>query len=361
MVFEGEISPEVRAYVRYLRNEMHLSYRAIAKKCHIAHTSVGNILHSPLHPPKKTSSTRPGRPRKLTPRRERHLLRELNKMQEEQGKFSVADVMTQANVSSSESSERSVRRLFNRNGYSYLPTRRKGILTKQDLKLRVTFARRTRKKYPANFWTHDVAFYLDGVSFAFKTKPYEQAKAPGARIWRKKGQGLQRCCTCKGSKEGTGGHYVRLIVAISYKKGIIKCEPYEKMSGQYFANFIRDNFDEMFDDAAKDSTTWVQDNDPSQNSALAREAMKYVRCNLLSIPARSPDMNPIENIFHLANNKLCKDAIAKRIEKETFEQFQERVIQTLYEIPSATIDKTIASMDSRLRMIVQNGGIRLKY
>ena len=35
---------------------------------------------------------------------------------------------------------------------------------------------------------------------------------------------------------------------------------------------------------------FLQDEDPSQNSALAREAMEAVGCRLFKIPARSPDL-----------------------------------------------------------------------
>ena len=45
---------------------------------------------------------------------------------------------------------------------------------------------------------------------------------------------------------GTGGRVLKLMVAISYGKGVIVCEPYEKMCGKYFSNFIDRNFDIMF-------------------------------------------------------------------------------------------------------------------
>jgi hypothetical protein len=217
------------------------------------------------------------------------------------------------------------------------------------------------KKYPAHFWTHDVAFYLDGVSFVYKTNPAEQARAPGSRIWRKRSHGLKRGCTSKGRKEGTGGKYVRLMVAISYGKGIIVCEPYKNMSGEYFVSFIRKNFEDMFDDAGKDSFTWIQDGDPSQNSKIAQCAMKDVNAKLLSIPPRSPDINPIENVFHLVHKRLSEDALEKEIGKETIQDFEKRVIDSLYSIPHDTINNTIASMDKRLRKIIRNKGCRIKY
>ena len=43
---------------------------------------------------------------------------------------------------------------------------------------RVKFARDVLKRYPAELWTRDVCFYLDGVSFWHKTNPVMQAKTP---------------------------------------------------------------------------------------------------------------------------------------------------------------------------------------
>ena len=65
-----------------------------------------------------------------------------------------------------------------------------------------------------------------------------------------------------------------------------------------------------------DSRIWIQDGDPSQNSADARAAMFRARCELLKIPLRSPDLNPIENLFNLASQMLRKHAISLHITKE---------------------------------------------
>lgn len=302
-----------------------------------------------------------GRRRLLTPRDERHLERELLNLQESGGTFHVCDVMKKAGLTTSDISVRSVSRHLNKKNYGYYQTRKKGLLSQNDLKQRVSFARKMTKKYPPRFWTHEVAFYLDGVAFVYKTNPAEQARAPGSRIWRKRSQGLKRGCTSKGRKEGTGGNYVRLIVAISYGKGIVVCEPYQRMCGDYFASFIRNNFEDMFDDAGKDSCTWIQDGDPSQNSKAAQRAMEDVNAKLLSIPPRSPDINPIENIFHLTHRKLSQDALERSIDRETLQDFEKRVIESLYSIPLDTINKTIASMDKRLHEIIRNNGCRIKY
>ena len=51
----------------------------------------------------------------------------------------------------------------------------------------------------------------------------------------------------------------------------------------------------MFQTADKgNSRIWVQDGDPSQNSAIAKSAMSRANSTLLKLPPRSPDLHPIE-------------------------------------------------------------------
>ena len=75
---------------------------------------------------------------------------------------------------------------------------------------------------------------------------------------------------------------LKLMVAISHRKGVIICEPYKKMTGAYFSNSIDRNFNTMFQTADKGNChIWVQDGDPSQNSALA---MSRADSTLLKLP-----------------------------------------------------------------------------
>ena len=81
-----------------------------------------------------------------------------------------------------------------------------------------------------------------------------------------------------------------VVVAISHGKGVIICQPYEKMTGAYFSNFIDRNFNTMFQTAEKgNSRIWVQDGDPSQNSALAKSGMSRANSTLLKLPPRRPE------------------------------------------------------------------------
>ena len=88
-----------------------------------------------------------------------------------------------------------------------------------------------RKEFGCDVWTKKVAFYLDGVSFAHKTNPADEAKAPKGRIWRRANEGLDRGCTAKGSHEGSGGKLVKMMVVITHEEGVVLCDQYDKLDG----------------------------------------------------------------------------------------------------------------------------------
>jgi len=61
---------------------------------------------------------------------------------------------------------------------------------------------RRKVKESPEFWTKDVAFYLDGVLFVYKTNSLSKATEPKARVWCRKSKGLT--VTAKGSKDLAG-------------------------------------------------------------------------------------------------------------------------------------------------------------
>ena len=79
------------------------------------------------------------------------------------------------------------------------------------------------------------------------------------------------------------------------------------------------------------------------------------------IPARSPDLNPIENVFHLMNKALKKEAIENKITKESFEDFSQRCVKMTENFPVEIINKTIDSMHKRVNLMLKSKGQRIKY
>ena len=153
----------------------------------------------------------------------------------------------------------------------------------------------------------------------------------------------------------------KYFVAISYGKGVILCEQYNSLNGEYFKTVIEREFQRMFRESQKASKLFIQDGDPSQNSAIARAAWKRAGAKLIAIPPRSPDLNPIENIFHIVKRILQVDAIKKNITFETYEQFSSRIVQTFRNLDQTLINNTILSMDKRIDTIIKKKGSRTKY
>ena len=270
MVFKGRIACDARAPIYYLSHVPGLSVRKVADLCGVSCSSVfriaqeGGVNKRSLRP-----ASRKGHPRKLTERQRRLITRGIVTLRTEEGNFSAARIMERPGIDNSEVSVRTVTRFLNEKGYYHFQARKKGLLKRDDLKTRLSFAKWCKRDLPENFWTEHLSFFLDGTGFAHKSNPCEQACT-----WRKISEGLALGCTSKGRKEGTGGKVLKLVVAISYGKGVIICEPYEKMTAAYFSNFIDRNLNTMFQRAEKgNSRIWVQDGDPSQNSALAKSAM----------------------------------------------------------------------------------------
>ena len=94
---------------------------------------------------------------------------------------------------------------------------------------------------------------------------------------------------------------------------------YERpITGQKFADIVTASFPAALEKSADPTVRQIlQDGCPRQNSKIAREAVSSIGGMIMSIPARNPDLNPMENFFHLVCQQLER-AVDRNITKETF-------------------------------------------
>jgi len=362
------ISPERKAYARLLRERENLSVREVAELTGISKSSVSRICRTRLFRCKEKQISigegqpkQRGRPPKLSARQKRIVLNELKKTRS-YGNFSIRNLRTKCELH--QVSERTISRFLNHSGYKFYQARKKGLLFQRDLKQRMKFAKDIKRDRRNSFWTRDISFYFDATAFHHKTHPRQHARTLTGRVWRKKSEGLAMGCTAKGRKVGSGGRVVRIHAAISYGHGVVLAKPYRKLSGKRFTKFVKKEFPAVFDKCQgnhSNARLFIQDGDPSQNSKRAIKALRRMNATIMKIPARSPDLNPIENIFKILGDKLKNDAIDQNIEYETLKAFKRRVVRTLLQIPREIIDKTIASMNKRIDEIIRRKGERLRY
>ena len=87
------------------------------------------------------------------------------------------------------------------------------------------------------------------------------------------------------------------------------------------------------------------DNDPSQRSKAARKAINNSGATLFEIPPRSPDLIPIENLFHIVK-KYWTGKPSRR--------------DTITEIPIDLINNLLLSMPKRIETVIKYKELRTK-
>ena len=240
-----------------------------------------------------------GRPVKLSVRDHRRMERHVSILRCQLGTFNSKELQESCGISENNASSSTFwRHLRSSMKYGFYRMQRKGVLTKEDLKERLKFSRKVqRKKLGSEFWTQGISMYVDAVGLEYKSNPYSAARAPREREWRKRNERLSIHCTAKGSKEGTT--QVKFMVGIAHEVGVVLCrEVTTRLTGEQYATMLHDHFPTALDKTKNPKGKRIlQDGDPAQNSKKAKRAMDIEGIKLFAIPPRSPDLNPIENLF----------------------------------------------------------------
>jgi len=361
---QNKVSMQVSLHLRYLyqdkglRGKQLLAVYPKLSKATVYRHATKNINDNIID---KRKFNR-GRPSKLTLRARRSILRQIPILRRQYGSFTIRRLRVAAGVRQ-DACDETIRRVLRAAGYKFLHSRKKGLLRPDDLKKRLKFARKVKKFLSDQFWEEGVSFYLDAAGFQHKYNPNDEAKSSKTMAWRKMNEGLDPYCTAKGMHVGSGGRVAHFMVAIAHKEGVVLCQQYTgKLNGQKFADFIKQHFLQTFN-RCKNPTVrrFLQDGCPVQNSKKARKAMYDIGAMKFSIPPRSPDFNPIENVFNFIKEELRTQAIEQNIVRENFENFSIRVKHTLENCPASYIDKTIESMPKRIMMVLKARGRRIKY
>ena len=102
----------------------------IVRKCNVSRSTVYRILKKKIVTPGKENiqkiNRRGGRPRQLTSRDERLLLRKIGTLRQREGSFTVKRLMYETGLDSRTVSHKTVQRFLHRNGYKYIQARRNG-------------------------------------------------------------------------------------------------------------------------------------------------------------------------------------------------------------------------------------------
>ena len=217
MVYTGNISAAQWARVQFLKENMGLSLREIARKCDISKSPVAWMYDRTNNQRSQVDkvSHKSGQRRKISERDSPALIQGLQRVRIRGWDVTVKTVVKESGCSFQQTHHQTFSRFLNEKGHGYLIARRKGILSEKDQRMHLRYAREMKRGLSRNpdVFKHDIAFYLDGVSFVHRQNPLQAAATAKSRIKRKKNEGLQ--FTGKGSKDLAGGPQLHLIVAIT--------------------------------------------------------------------------------------------------------------------------------------------------
>ena len=337
-------SKEIQKQMRKKVIEIYQSgkgYKAISKALGLQRTTVRAIIHKWQKHGTVENLPRSGRPTKITPRAQRRLIQEVTKdpiTTSKELQASLASVKVSVHDST-------IRKRLGKNGLHGRVPRRKPLLSKKNIKAHLSFARKHLDD-PQDFW--------ENTLWTDETKVELFGRCVSHYVWRKSNTAFQKKNIIPTVKYGGGSVMVWGCFAASGPgrlaviNGNMNSAVYQKILKENVRPSVRD---------LKLKRTWVlqQDNDPKHTSKSTSEWLKKNKMKTLEWPSQSPDLNPIEMLWH----DLKKAVHARK--PSNVAELQQFCIDEWTKIPPQRCNRLIASYRKRLIAVVAAKGGPTSY
>ena len=131
------------------------------------------------------------------------------------------------------------------------------------------------------------------------------------------------------------------------------------MNAEQYCKILDEGVAESFEklDFPEDEQIFQQDNDPKHTSKKAEKWFKDNDIQVLEWPAQSPDINPIEHLWHHLKSQLQKYNTPPKGVHELWD----RMVEEWNEIPPEVCQWLIESMHKRIQAVIRAKGGHTKY
>ena len=129
----------------------------------------------------------------------------------------------------------------------------------------------------------------------------------------------------------------------------------ENMNSQLFLKILRQTIIPFGKDLHGSKWELIMDNDPKHTSKKVKEFLHENQVTCPKIPARSPDMNPLENVWAMLDDEL------KKLCHNTKDSLRRAIISAWTKIDQEKIKNAIESMPQRLLLIKNAKGLHTHY
>lgn len=176
-------------------------------------------------------------------------------------------------------------------------------------------------------------------------------------MWKKRGSGLKDQQVTGTVKFGGGN---LMVWGCMTSQGVgYACRIDGTMDAPLYVSILSDELLETMEyyGMEKGETIFQQDNDPKHKSRLATQWLEDNELTVLQWSAQSPDLNPIEHLWHPLKQQLAAYEEAPKSMAELWERFQE----TWNRIPVSVCTNLIDSMPRRVEAVLKAKGGYTKY
>jgi len=156
-----------------------------------------------------------------------------------------------------------------------------------------------------------------------------------------------------------GGGSLMMWGCMTYKGIGYGCHIQETMDSKVYCDILETSFKDTLDywDLSLNDVIFQQDNDPKHTSKKTKEWLEAEGVRVLPWPAQSPDLNPIEHMWHYLKLRLS----TYERKATSIHELWERVDKEWNDIAPDMCKRCIDSMPARVKAVIASKGGYTKY